>query len=73
MALKFKYTRKEEVPAEHAGLYVEREGAPIVIKADGLYAGKGVVVAATDEEAIEAWKRDVWPAVKKARRDSRPT
>ncbi|MEK7993381.1 MAG: IS630 family transposase [Planctomycetota bacterium] len=26
-----------------------------------------------DEKAIEAWKRDVWPAVKKTRRDSRPT
>ena len=30
------------------------KGAPIVIKADGLAAGKGVVVAKTEEEAIDA-------------------
>ena len=34
--------------------YVKKHGAPIVIKADGLAAGKGVVVAATEEEAIKA-------------------
>lgn len=34
--------------------YVRAQGAPIVVKADGLAAGKGVVVAATVEEAIEA-------------------
>ena len=34
--------------------YVEQQGAPIVVKADGLAAGKGVVVAATLEEATEA-------------------
>jgi len=34
--------------------YVEATGAPIVIKADGLAAGKGVVVALTPEEAHEA-------------------
>lgn len=34
--------------------YVQKEGAPIVIKADGLAAGKGVVVAKTEEEAEEA-------------------
>lgn len=33
--------------------YVEEKGAPIVIKADGLAAGKGVVVATTNEEAID--------------------
>lgn len=33
---------------------LERRGAPIVVKADGLCAGKGVVVAATLDEAIEA-------------------
>ena len=32
----------------------KKHGAPIVVKADGLAAGKGVVVAATVEEAIEA-------------------
>jgi phosphoribosylamine---glycine ligase len=34
--------------------YVRQEGAPIVIKADGLAAGKGVVVAMHLEEALEA-------------------
>ncbi len=40
--------------AEEAKAYVERQGAPIVIKADGLAAGKGVVVAATLDEALAA-------------------
>jgi len=40
--------------AASAKAYVERMGAPIVIKADGLAAGKGVVVAMTLDEAIEA-------------------
>jgi len=40
--------------AAAAKAYVEREGAPIVIKADGLAAGKGVVVAATRAEALAA-------------------
>jgi phosphoribosylamine--glycine ligase len=34
--------------------YVRRQGAPIVVKADGLAAGKGVVVAATLEQAEQA-------------------
>lgn len=34
--------------------YVKEHGAPIVIKADGLAAGKGVVVAKTTEEALAA-------------------
>jgi len=38
---------------EEAKKYVEEKGAPIVIKADGLAAGKGVVVAQTKDEAIE--------------------
>lgn len=37
-----------------AKAYVEKHGAPIVIKADGLAAGKGVVVAMTEQEAIDA-------------------
>ncbi|WP_078551367.1 phosphoribosylamine--glycine ligase [Bacillus alkalicellulosilyticus] len=37
-----------------AKAYVEEKGAPIVIKADGLAAGKGVVVAMTEEEAVHA-------------------
>ena len=40
--------------AEEAHEYIEAVGAPIVIKADGLAAGKGVVVALTPEEAHEA-------------------
>lgn len=34
--------------------YVNQQGAPIVIKADGLAAGKGVVVAMTEDEAHQA-------------------
>ncbi|HVG48891.1 MAG TPA: phosphoribosylamine--glycine ligase [Rubellimicrobium sp.] len=37
-----------------ARAHVEREGAPIVIKADGLAAGKGVTVAQTTAEALAA-------------------
>ncbi|HEX7249495.1 MAG TPA: phosphoribosylamine--glycine ligase [Burkholderiales bacterium] len=37
-----------------AKAYVEKHGAPIVIKADGLAAGKGVVVAMTEAEALAA-------------------
>ncbi|WP_349687640.1 phosphoribosylamine--glycine ligase [Acidaminococcus sp. DS4831] len=37
-----------------ARAFVEEKGAPIVIKADGLAAGKGVVVAITKDEALDA-------------------
>jgi phosphoribosylamine--glycine ligase len=40
--------------AEPAKVYVRQQGAPIVIKADGLAAGKGVVVAQTVAEAEAA-------------------
>ena len=40
--------------AELAHVYIDQEGAPIVIKADGLAAGKGVVVAMTKDEAHQA-------------------
>ncbi|MCB1468266.1 MAG: phosphoribosylamine--glycine ligase, partial [Rhizobiaceae bacterium] len=40
--------------AEDAKAYVRRNGAPIVVKADGLAAGKGVTVATTLEEALSA-------------------
>ncbi|ODT64666.1 MAG: phosphoribosylamine--glycine ligase [Nitrosomonadales bacterium SCN 54-20] len=40
--------------ATRAHRYVDKKGVPIVIKADGLAAGKGVVVAATLEEAHAA-------------------
>ncbi|MEI6801012.1 MAG: phosphoribosylamine--glycine ligase, partial [Pseudomonadota bacterium] len=34
--------------------YIHAQGAPIVVKADGLAAGKGVIVAMTEAEALEA-------------------
>ena len=37
-----------------AKAYVSEQGAPIVIKADGLAAGKGVIVAQTQEQAYAA-------------------
>jgi phosphoribosylamine--glycine ligase len=43
--------------AAQAKAHVDREGAPIVVKADGLAAGKGVVVAATVDEAHRAIDR----------------
>ncbi|MEY4754835.1 MAG: phosphoribosylamine--glycine ligase, partial [Pseudomonadota bacterium] len=46
------YETFSDAVAAHA--YVDRMGAPIVIKADGLAAGKGVVVAMTLAEAHEA-------------------
>ncbi|CQR47348.1 Phosphoribosylamine--glycine ligase [Paraliobacillus sp. PM-2] len=39
---------------DKAKAYIKENGAPIVIKADGLAAGKGVFVATTVEQAIEA-------------------
>ncbi len=46
----FSVFRKRERAIE----YVKRIGAPVVIKADGLAAGKGVIVAQTVQEAIDA-------------------
>jgi phosphoribosylamine--glycine ligase len=46
------YETFTDATAAHA--YVDKHGAPIVIKADGLAAGKGVVVATTLAEAHEA-------------------
>jgi len=43
------FTDKSEADA-----YVRAKGAPIVVKADGLAAGKGVVVAETTDEALKA-------------------
>lgn len=39
---------------EQATAYIREQGAPIVVKADGLAAGKGVILASTEEEAIAA-------------------
>ncbi len=47
-------TSKTFTDKEEALSYVKQHGAPIVIKADGLAAGKGVVVAKTEEEALNA-------------------
>ena len=46
------YDTFTDAAAAHA--YIDRLGAPIVVKADGLAAGKGVVVAMTLDEAHEA-------------------
>jgi phosphoribosylamine--glycine ligase len=47
-----RYQTFTEAAAAHA--YIDAEGAPIVVKADGLAAGKGVVVATSVAEAHEA-------------------
>jgi phosphoribosylamine--glycine ligase len=55
--------RKYQIPTAEYGAftdkaaaeaYVREQGAPIVVKADGLAAGKGVVVAETVDEALKA-------------------
>ena len=46
------YGRFNDADAAHA--FIEDQGAPIVVKADGLTAGKGVTVARTVDEAISA-------------------
>ncbi len=40
--------------ADAARAHIRAQGAPIVVKADGLAAGKGVIVAETPEQALEA-------------------
>src|SRR5699024_8257924 len=40
--------------AEEAKKYIRKQGAPIVVKADGLAEGKGVIVAETEEVAFDA-------------------
>ena len=46
------YTRFTE--AEPAKAYIREQGAPIVVKADGLAAGKGVIVAMDEQTALDA-------------------
>ncbi len=48
------YSTFEEI--EPAVAYIQKMGAPIVVKADGLAAGKGVILADTEEQAIIAVK-----------------
>ncbi|KPJ66179.1 phosphoribosylamine--glycine ligase [candidate division WOR-1 bacterium DG_54_3] len=54
---------KYEIPTAQAGIfdkaqdardYINEMGAPLVVKADGLAAGKGVLVCSTDKEALSA-------------------
>lgn len=49
-------TAKYEIfhDAATAKEYIKKEGAPIVVKADGLAAGKGVIVAETVQQALDA-------------------
>ena len=46
------YGNFTDIPSAVA--YIKEKGAPIVVKADGLAAGKGVILAQTEEEAIAA-------------------
>ena len=46
------WERFDDIGAARA--FVRRRGTPLVVKADGLAAGKGVVVAATEDEALAA-------------------
>lgn len=57
------FLKRHEIPTafydvftevEAAKAFIQQHGAPIVIKADGLAAGKGVIVAMTETEAFEA-------------------
>ncbi|MAT65385.1 MAG: phosphoribosylamine--glycine ligase [Gammaproteobacteria bacterium] len=59
------FLQRHTIPTAHYGVftevndairYIHDRGAPIVVKADGLAAGKGVILAQTAEEAIQAVK-----------------
>jgi phosphoribosylamine--glycine ligase len=57
---------------EAACRYIQRQGAPIVVKADGLAAGKGVIVALTVAEAETGCSRHaLWQRVWQRRRAGR--
>ncbi|MEA3493177.1 MAG: phosphoribosylamine--glycine ligase [Candidatus Margulisiibacteriota bacterium] len=60
------FMAKYDIPTAQSGVfddikealhYVYEVGAPIVVKADGLAAGKGVIVCSTKEEAVDAVKK----------------
>jgi len=57
------FLQRNDIPTAHYGVftepkdaikYVHKMGAPIVIKADGLAAGKGVIIANNKKEAVDA-------------------
>lgn len=48
---------QEFIDADKALRYVTQQPAPLVIKADGLAAGKGVIIAKTQSEAVQAVKQ----------------
>ncbi|RRQ21419.1 phosphoribosylamine--glycine ligase [Thiohalobacter thiocyanaticus] len=57
------FLQRHNIPTAHYGVftdvneavrYIHDRGAPIVVKADGLAAGKGVILAQTNDEAIRA-------------------
>jgi phosphoribosylamine--glycine ligase len=59
------FMAKYNIPTAQAGIfdnseaalfYIDEIGVPVVVKADGLAAGKGVIVCSTKEEAISAVK-----------------
>jgi len=59
------FLKRHGIPTAHYGVftevaeavrYIHDHGAPIVVKADGLAAGKGVILARTTDEAIDAVK-----------------
>jgi len=50
---------------EPAIAYIHKMGAPIVVKADGLAAGKGVILAQTEDEAIAAICWQAMPLVRR--------
>ncbi len=59
------FMTKYDIPTAQAGIfdnskdalhYIKEMGAPIVVKADGLAAGKGVIVCGTKDEAVSAVK-----------------
>jgi phosphoribosylamine---glycine ligase len=66
---------------EPAIAFIEKHGAPIVVKADGLAAGKGVIVAQAKDEAIAAVREMLsmgrilspWPVPRTTRRCSMAT